>query len=128
MAETTSDLPATVVPAGRLYTSIAVSVRRTYLFSLAILVSLLVSLYPYLGAMEMCHPGECPHATQASTQSSTGTAGLAGLCLGAVLAASSVGVLVFGALRGFRFFGNDARPGDVFLSFDPPPPRLSPSR
>ena len=103
--------------------------RRTYhLFSLSILVTLLVSLYPYLGAMEMCHPVECPYATQTSSQSSTGTAGLAELCLGAVLAASSARVLAFGALRGHRFVDNDARPGDVLLSADPPPPRLHPSR
>ena len=101
--------------------------RRTYLFSLAILVTLLVSLYPYLGAMEMCPPGECPYAAQTSTQSSTGSAGLAGLCLGAVLAASSAGVLAFVALRGPRFVDNDTPPGDVFLSFEPPPPRFSPS-
>src|SRR4028118_1376725 len=63
-------------PGGRLYTGVSVPVRRTYLLSLAVLVTLFVALYPYLGAMEMCHPGECPYATQTSTQSSGSSNGL----------------------------------------------------
>jgi hypothetical protein len=104
------------------------TVRRTYLISLAILVTAFVALYPYLAAMEMCDSGECPYAAQSSAQSPMGSAGIAGLCLSAVLAASSAGVLAFGAFYGRRVIGNDARPVGVFLSFDPPPPRLSLSR
>lgn len=115
-------------PAGRLYTLVAVTVRRTYLILQAILVTAFVSLYPYLATMEMCHSSECPYAAQSSTQSPMGSAGIGGLCLGAVLAVSSTGVLAFRALHGRRVISNDARPGDIFLSFDPPPPQLSPSR
>ncbi len=112
-------------PAGRLYTPVAVSMRRTYLLSLAILVTFFVALYPYLGAMEMCHSGECPYAAQTSTQSSTGSAGLAGLCLlGAVLAVSSAGTLAFAMLRGRRL-DEGSRPAQFFLSPDPPPPQFS---
>ncbi len=102
--------------------------RRTYLLSLAILVTLFVSLYPYLGEMEMCLSGECPYAAQTSTQSSMGSAGLAGLCLGAVLAASSAGVLAFATLRGRRLLDERSRPAQFYLAPDLPPPQLSPSR
>lgn len=112
----------------RLYTPFAVGVRQTYLISLAIFVTAFVALYPYLGAMEICDSGECPYAAQSSVQSPTGSAGIAGLCLGAVLAVSSAGALAFGAFYGRRSIGNDARPLGVFLSFDPPPPKLSLSR
>ena len=112
----------------RLYTLAAVAVRRTYLISLAIFVTAFVALYPYLGAMEMCDSGECPYAAQSSVQSPMGSSGIAGLCLGAVLAVSSAGVLAFGAFYGLRTISNDARPTGVFLSFDPPPPQLYLSR
>ncbi len=112
-------------PAGRLYTPVVVSMRRTYLILLAILVALFVSLYPYLGTMEMCHSGECPYAAQTSTQSSMGSAGLAGLCLlGAVLAVFSAGTLAFAMLRGRRL-DEGSRPAQFFLSPDPPPPQFS---
>lgn len=112
----------------RLYTPVAMTARRTYLISLAILVTAFVALYPYLGAMEMCDSGECPYAAQSSAQSPMGSAGIAGLCLGAVLAVSFAGVLAFGAFYGRRSISNDARSVGIFLSFDPPPPKLSLSR
>ncbi len=96
--------------------------RRTYLLSLAILVTLSVSLYPYLGEMEMCLSGECPYAAQTSTQSSVG---LAGLCLGVVLAVSSAGVLAFATPRGPRLHDEGSRPAQFILSPDPPPPQFS---
>ena len=98
--------------------------RRTYLLSLTILVTAFVTLYPYLGAMEMCHSGECPYATQSSTQSSTAFTGLAGLCLSAVLAVSS-GILAFAMLRERRLLDERSRPAQFFLSPDPPPPQFS---
>ena len=113
---------------GRLYTPDVMILRRTYLISLAIFVAAFVALYPYLGAMEMCDSGECPYAAQSSVQSPTGSAGIAGLCLGAVLAVSSTGILAFGAFYGRRSISNDARPAGIFLSFDPPPPKLYLSR
>ncbi len=127
--ETTSDLPAgrarlAASPAERLYTPVAVSVRRTYLLSLTILVTLFVALYPYLGAMEMCHSGECPYAAQTSTQSSGSSTGLAGLCLSAVLAVSSAGVLAFAVHRGRRLSDERLLPAQFFLAPEPPPPRF----
>lgn len=101
----------------------AVTVRRTYLLSLAVLVTLFVTLYPYLGAMEMCHPGECPYATQTSTQSSGSSNGILGLCLSAVLAASFTGFFGLTAIRGRRRFDERLRPARFYLSPDPPPPR-----
>jgi RsiW-degrading membrane proteinase PrsW (M82 family) len=99
--------------------------RRTYLLSLAILVTFFVALYPYLGAMEMCHSGECPYAAQTSTQSSTGSASLAGLCLlGAVLAVSSAGTLAFAVHRGRRLSDERLLPAQFFLAPEPPPPRF----
>jgi len=112
-------------PRGRLYTVLAVTVRRTYLLSLAVLVTLFVALYPYLGATEMCHPGECPYATQTSTQSSGSSNGLAGLCLSAVLAASFAGFFGLTTVCGRRRFEECSRPARFYLSPDPPPPRFS---
>ena len=112
-------------PGGRLYTGVSVTVRRTYLLSLAVLVTLFVALYPYLGAMEMCHPGECPYATQTSTQSSGSSNGLVGLCLSAVLAASFAGFFGLTTIRGRRRFDECSRPARFYLSPDPPPPRSS---
>jgi len=113
------------LPAGRLYTPVALTVRRTYLILLAILVSAFVSLYPYLGAMEMCHSGECPYAAQSSIQSSGAFTSLAGLCLGAVLAVSSTGILGLATLRGRRLFDERSRPTQFYLSPDPHPPQFS---
>jgi hypothetical protein len=104
---------------------VALKVQRTYLLSLAILVTAFVALYPYLGAMEMCHSGECPYATQPSTQSSTASTGLAGLCLSAVLAVSSAGILAFAMLRGRHRLDEISRPSQFLLSPDPPPPQFS---
>jgi len=100
-------------------------VRRTYLILLAILVSAFASLYSYLGAMEMCHSGECPYAAQPSTQSSGSFTGLAGLCLSAVLAASFGGLLGLATISGRRLFDERSRPARFYLSLDPPPPRFS---
>gem|GEM_PF-1598044 len=113
------------LPSGRLYTPVALTVRRTYLILLAILVSAFVSLYPYLGAMEMCHSGECPYAAQSSTQSSGSFTGLAGLCLSVVLAASSAGLLGLATIRGRRLFDERSHPARFYFSPDPPPPRFS---
>jgi len=103
----------------------AVSVRHTHLFALAVLVAAFVALYPYLGAMGMCHSGECPYATQSSAQSSATSAGVAGLCLGAVLAVSPAGILAFAMLRGRRLSDERSRPAQFFLSPEPPPPQFS---
>lgn len=110
-------------PEVRLYTVVAVTGRRTYLLSLAVLVTLFVALYPYLGATEMCHPGECPYATQTSTQSSGASYGVFGLCLSAVLAASFTGLFGPPAVRGRRRLDERLCPARCYPSPDPPPPR-----
>jgi len=109
-------------PGGRLYTVVAVTVRRTYLLSLAVLVTLFVALYPYLGDMGMCDSAECPYATQSSSH--TSSSGLASVCVGAVLSAFPA-LLAFATLRGRRLSDARSRPAQFFLSPDPPPPQLS---
>ena len=98
--------------------------RCTWLVVLAILVAAFVSLYPYLAGMEMCEVGECPYAAQSSHGTSSGLA--AATCVSAVLA-SSAAVLAFAASRGRCVVTVDRRPLQLYLSPDPPPPRLSPS-
>ncbi len=104
---------------------VAVTLRGTYLLFLAVLVAAFVSLYPYLGGMEKCHPGECPYAAQTSTQSSGSSTGLAGLCLSVVLATPSVGLLGFATIRVRRLSDERWRPARFYLSPDPPPPQFS---
>lgn len=105
----------------------ALTLRRTYLVAFAVLVTVFVAFYPYLGAMGHCgdHGEECPYAAQSSH---TTSAGFMATCLSAALAVSSVAVLALSILYRRRVIGNDTRPVGVFLSLDPPPPRLSLSR
>jgi hypothetical protein len=104
----------------------AVTLSRTYLIVLATLVAAaFVALYPYLGAMEMCDSGECPYAAQSSSH--TSTAGLASVCVSAVLSAFPA-MLAFALLRGHRLAAAHWRPMQLYLSLDPPPPRSSLSR
>lgn len=120
-----SELPALAALPERLYTLSALAPRRTYVLALAILLVTFVALYPALDPMGHCDQGECPNAAQSSPMSS---AGLATMCVSAVLAASSVMVLALAALRGRRIVTAESRPEDAFLSLDTPPPRLSPIR
>ncbi len=100
------------------------TLRRTYLVAFAVLVAVFVALYPYLSAMNHCgdHGEECPYAMQSSHTTSVG---FTTMCVSAVLAASSVAVLALAAFRGRRLTDISMRPADIFLSLDPPPPRLS---
>jgi hypothetical protein len=98
----------------------AVSLRPTYLFTLAVLVAAFVALYPYLGNMGMCEVGECPYAAQSSSH--TSSAGLASVCVSAVLSAFPA-VLAFALFRRRRLAAADSRPAELYLSPDPPPPR-----
>jgi len=98
------------------------SVRPICLAALAILVAAFVALYPYLEGMDRCMVGECPYAMQSSHGASIGSVAA---CVSAVLAASVV--LFFAMLRGRRIFAAYSRPMELYLSPDPPPPRLSPS-
>lgn len=96
------------------------TLRHTYLFALAVLVAAFVAVYPYLGNMEMCDFGECPYAAQSSSH--TSSAGLASVCVSAVLSAVPA-VLAFALFRGRRLSAADSRPMQFYLSPDPPPPR-----
>ncbi len=96
------------------------NLRRTYLVALAVLVTVFVAFYPYLGAMEMCDLEECPYAVQASSH--TSSAGLASVCISAVLSAVPA-VLALALFRQRGLLALEARPGQLYLSPDPPPPR-----
>jgi hypothetical protein len=98
---------------------VALTLRSTYLFALAVLVAAFVALYPYLGAMEMCDSAECPMAVHSAS------IGFSITCLIAVVAASSAPLLAFAASRGRCVVTSDTRPTEFYLSPDPPPPRLS---
>ena len=102
---------------------VAVAVRRTYLLSLTVLVTLFVALYPYLGGMGGCYGGECPYVTHPSSESSAG--GFAVGCVGAGTTASAAVLLAFAASRGRRAREAGSRLAQLYLSPDSPPPRLS---
>ena len=102
------------------YNTAAVTLSRTYLIVLAVLVTAFVALYPYLGTMEMCDSGECPYAAQSSSH--TSSAGLASVCMSAVLSAFPA-LLAFALFRGRNLPTGDSRPMQLYLSPDPPPPR-----
>ena len=101
------------------------TLRRTCLFALAVLVATFVALYPYLGNMGMCDSGECPYAAQSSSH--TSSTGLASVCASAVLSAFPA-VLALALLRGRRSPVAFSRPTQLYLSPDPPPPRYLSSR
>jgi uncharacterized membrane protein len=93
---------------------LVVSLRRTYLFSLVVIVTAFMALYPCLGAMEMCDSGECPMAMHSSV-------GISTACLVVVLAAAPV--VLFALRLHLRRAASELRPLQVFSSPDPPPPR-----
>ncbi len=98
------------------------TLRHICPFALAVLVATFVALYPALGNMGMCDSAECPYAAQSSSH--TSSAGVASVCVSAVLSAFPA-MLAFATLRGRRLFDERSRPAQFFLSPDPPPPQLS---
>lgn len=102
------------------YNNGAMVLSRTHLTVLAVLVTVFVALYPYLGTMEMCDAGECPYAAQSSSH--TSSAGLASVCVSAVLSAFPA-MLAFALLRGRCLTADLSLPMQLYLSPDPPPPR-----
>jgi hypothetical protein len=90
------------------------TMRCTYLLALAVLVTISVAMYPYLGAHDMCDSGNCPLMVSSSAAGSAA-------CLVVVLAAAPVMQAVLRSrLRGAA---SEPRPLQVFSSPDPPPPR-----
>jgi hypothetical protein len=114
-----SQLPQ-IVFGKNLYNVPTLNLGRAHLIALAVLVAAFVALYPYLGAAEMCDPGECPYATHSFHAAS---AGFSAICLGAVLSASTA-VLASVASRGRRSIVADPQPTQLYSSPDPPPPRF----
>jgi hypothetical protein len=96
------------------------TLRRTCLIALAILVAAFVALHPYLGAAGFCDPGGAPHATQAHAAPSVDPSAAASTALVAASAALALGA--------FLRPSSDRRPDQAYLSPDPHPPRPLPSR
>jgi hypothetical protein len=95
-----------------------VILRHTYLFALAVLVAVFVTLYPYLGSMGMCDSGECPQIVHSAS------GGFSTACL---IAAVLVVVPVLRTVTAFGWRGatSELRPVQVLSSPDPPPPQIA---
>jgi hypothetical protein len=102
------------------YELLTLTLRRTYLIALAILVAAFVALHPCLGAAGLCDPGGAPHATQAHAAPSVDPSAAASMAL----VASSAAL----ALAAFLRPASDQRPDQAYLSPDPHPPQPLPSR
>jgi hypothetical protein len=100
--------------------------RHTYLLALAMLVAAFVALHPYLDEAGLCGFGGCPEASQQSSHAAHTS--FSTTCLAAVLAASGARTLAFASFFGRRRGTDYPRPTETYLSLDPPPPRISPSR
>jgi hypothetical protein len=94
------------------------------LVALAVLVAAFLVLHPYLDEAGLCGLGGCPEASQSSHG---GHAGFSNTCLVAVLATFPA-ALAFASFFGRRRAADHPRPIEAYLSPDPPPPRLLPSR
>ncbi len=95
---------------------------RTYMVALAVIVTTFVALYPYLTGMDSCGTGECPYAVQSSHGASVG---FGAACVTALLAAFFMAAFASFAFRGRYIMPVEAPPSQLYLSPDPPPPRLS---
>jgi hypothetical protein len=104
---------------------LSLTLHRAHLVVIMVLVTAFVALHPYLDEAGLCGLGGCPEASQSShaAHSSFST-----ICLVAVLATSAAGVLDFASFFGRRRVDDHPRPTEAYLSPDPPPPRVSPSR
>ena len=106
----------------QLYNLTSVSLRRTHLIALGLLLVLLVALYPQLESMGACEGGGCPPAAQSSQAAS---ASLTVACVGAaVLATASAGAVFSPSLGRLLFAAAEQRPHQLYLAPEPPPPRL----
>jgi hypothetical protein len=90
-----------------------------------VLVAAFMSLHPYLDEAGLCGLGGCPEASQVSNTAHTS---FSTVCLVAVLAASVAGVLAFASFFDRRRVDDHPWPIEAYISLDPPPPRISPSR
>ncbi len=85
---------------------------------LAFLVAAFVALYPYLGGMDMCGSGGCPQIVLSTS------GGVSWTCLLAVVVAAAPVVRTIATSRQ-RVVTSEWRPVQVYLSPDPPPPRIA---
>jgi hypothetical protein len=97
--------------------------RAQLVIVLVILVVAFASFHPYFDAAGYCGLGGCPEVSQSSHAAHVS---FSTTCLVAVLAVSPM-ALAF-AFFGRRRVADHSRPTEAYLSPDPPPPRLSPSR
>ncbi len=97
---------------------------RAHLVALVVLVAAFVALHPYLDEAGLCGLGGCPEASQFSHTAHTS---FSTACLVAVLVVAST-ALAFTSLFGRRRTTNHPLLTEAYLSPDPPPPRVSPSR
>ena len=100
----------------------SLTLHRTYLLVLAVLVAALVALHPYLDEAGLCGLGGCPDASQSSHEAHVG---FSTTCLVVVLVGFSVLPSASAAFFGRRRAADPLRPTEARLSPDPPPPRVS---
>ena len=86
--------------------------RRTYLIALAIFVAAFVALHPYLGPLEFCGPGGCPHTVEAHGTPHVDPSAVGGT-------AALVAPIAALTLRP----SSDRRPEEAYLSPEPLPPQ-----
>ena len=92
----------------------SLTLHRTHLVVLALLLVAFVGLYPLLE----CDAGGCPEASHSSH-----VLGSSATCLIAVLAATTAALASAPPFRGRRA-DHHRRPAEVYLPPDPHPPRL----
>jgi hypothetical protein len=87
------------------------TLRPTYSIVVVVLVTAFVALHPYLGPLEFCGPGGCPHTVEAHGASHIDPVG------GAAVMVMPIAALAFHP-------SSDRRPEEAYLSPEPPPPQL----
>lgn len=95
--------------------------RSPLLLVLAVIVAAFVAFYPYLDGMGFCDDGGCPEISQSSPTTSVGFSAVC--CPLAVLALGSA-AFAFVSFRGQRTVADHPRLIGLYLSPDPPPPRV----
>jgi hypothetical protein len=98
---------------------------RAHLVALVVLVVAFVAFHPYLDEAGLCGLGGCPEASQTSHAAHVG---FSTACLFAVLVTSGARALASASFFGRRRAADPLRPTEAYLSPDPPPPRVTPSR
>jgi hypothetical protein len=98
---------------------LSLTLHRTHLVVITVLVAAFVALHPYLDEAGLCGFGECPEASQSSPAAH---AGFSSACLLAVLVASPA-ALAFASFFGCRRAADHPLLTEAYLAPEPPPPR-----